>query len=50
MRFERWGCKRGMWGCRVVEGYTLGIVLGRGIVEDRLVMFLDCAVRRALFY
>ncbi|MDI8746234.1 hypothetical protein MJM83_29930, partial [Salmonella enterica subsp. enterica serovar Montevideo] len=39
----------GMWGCRVVAGYTLGIVLGMGVVGVWLGMFLDWAVRGALF-
>ncbi|MNR42208.1 MATE family multidrug exporter [compost metagenome] len=39
-----------MWGCRVVAGYGLGIMLGMGVVGVWLGMFLDWAVRGALFY
>jgi Na+-driven multidrug efflux pump len=37
-------------GCRVVAGYTLGVMLGWGVVGVWLGMFLDWAVRGALFY
>ena len=37
-------------GCRVVVGYTLGVMLGMGVVGVWLGMFLDWAVRGALFY
>ncbi len=36
-------------GCRVVAGYVLGIELGMGVVGVWLGMFLDWAVRGALF-
>ncbi|WLI78955.1 EmmdR/YeeO family multidrug/toxin efflux MATE transporter [Kosakonia sp. H02] len=49
-RFAMWVSMLGMWGCRVVAGYTLGIVLGMGVVGVWLGMFLDWAVRGAFFY
>ncbi|MEE3664471.1 EmmdR/YeeO family multidrug/toxin efflux MATE transporter [Brenneria sp. g21c3] len=49
-RFAMWVSMLGMWGCRVVAGYTLGIVLGMGVVGIWLGMFLDWAVRGAFFY
>jgi putative MATE family efflux protein len=49
-RFAMWVSMLGMWGCRVVVGYTLGIVLGMGVIGVWLGMFLDWAVRGALFY
>jgi Na+-driven multidrug efflux pump len=42
--YRCWAC------CRVVAGYTLGIVLGWGVVGVWLGMFFDWAVRAALFY
>ena len=45
-----WVTMLGMWGCRVVAGYVLGIELGMGVVGVWLGMFLDWAVRGALFY
>jgi Na+-driven multidrug efflux pump len=44
------GVDAGMWGCRVVAGYTLGIVLGMGVIGVWLGMVLDWAVRGVLFY
>lgn len=49
-RFAMWVSMLGMWGCRVVAGYTLGVMLGMGVVGVWLGMFLDWAVRGALFY
>lgn len=49
-RFAMWVSMLGMWGCRVVAGYTLGIMLGMGVVGVWLGMFMDWAVRGALFY
>ncbi|MNI56477.1 Multidrug resistance protein NorM [compost metagenome] len=49
-RFAMWVSMLGMWGCRVVAGYTLGIVLGMGVVGVWLGMFMDWAVRGVLFY
>ncbi|XIF02611.1 hypothetical protein ACF0H2_04270 [Serratia marcescens] len=49
-RFAMWVTMLGMWGCRVVAGYALGIELGMGVVGVWLGMFLDWAVRGALFY
>jgi Na+-driven multidrug efflux pump len=44
------GIDAGHVGCRVVAGYTLGIMLGMGVVGVWLGMFLDWAVRGVLFY
>lgn len=49
-RFAMWISMLGMWGCRVVAGYVLGIVLGFGVVGVWLGMFLDWAVRGVFFY
>ncbi|MBV8044878.1 MAG: EmmdR/YeeO family multidrug/toxin efflux MATE transporter [Pluralibacter sp.] len=49
-RFAMWVSMFSMWGCRVVAGYVLGIMLGMGVVGVWLGMFLDWAVRGALFY
>ncbi|WP_146000722.1 EmmdR/YeeO family multidrug/toxin efflux MATE transporter [Chimaeribacter coloradensis] len=49
-RFAMWVSMLGMWGCRVVAGYTLGIVLGLGVVGVWLGMFCDWMVRGAFFY
>lgn len=49
-RYAMWVAMIGMWCCRVVAGYTLGIVLGMGVVGVWLGMFLDWAVRGACFY
>ncbi|WJV40660.1 EmmdR/YeeO family multidrug/toxin efflux MATE transporter [Raoultella terrigena] len=50
VRYTMWVSMLGMWGCRVVAGYTLGIVLGMGVIGVWLGMVLDWAVRGALFY
>ncbi|QLY60608.1 EmmdR/YeeO family multidrug/toxin efflux MATE transporter [Citrobacter freundii] len=50
VRFAMWVSMLGMWGCRVVAGYTLGIVLDWGVVGVWMGMFFDWAVRAALFY
>ena len=50
VRFAMWISMLGMWGCRVVAGYTLGIVLGMGVVGVWLGMFFDWAVRGVCFY
>lgn len=49
-RYAMWVSMLGMWGCRVVVGYTLGIVLGWGVVGVWMGMFSDWAVRAILFY
>ncbi|VTN10137.1 MATE family multidrug exporter [Raoultella terrigena] len=38
-----------MWGCRVVAGYTLGIVLGMGVIGVWLGMVLDWAYAARCF-
>lgn len=49
-RFAMWVSMLGMWGCRVIAGYTLGVMLGMGVVGVWLGMFFDWAVRGAFFY
>lgn len=49
-RFAMWVSMFGMWCCRVIVGYTLGIVLGMGVVGVWLGMFFDWAVRGVCFY
>ncbi|MEA9390096.1 EmmdR/YeeO family multidrug/toxin efflux MATE transporter [Acerihabitans sp. TG2] len=49
-RFTMWISLLGMWGCRIVAGYILGIMLGFGVVGVWLGMFLDWAVRGVFFY
>lgn len=49
-RFTMWVSMLGMWGCRVVAGYTLGVMLGMGVIGVWLGMFSDWAVRGAFFY
>ncbi len=49
-RFAMWVSMLGMWGCRVVAGYLLGIVLGMGVIGVWLGMFLDWAVRGICFW
>ena len=41
VRYTMWVSMLGMWGCRVVAGYTLGIVLGMGVIGVWLGMVLD---------
>ncbi|MDU7297055.1 MAG: MATE family efflux transporter [Klebsiella pneumoniae] len=50
VRYTMWVSMLGMWGCRVVAGYTLGIVLEMGVIGVWLGMVLDWAVRGVLFY
>ncbi|WP_194206514.1 EmmdR/YeeO family multidrug/toxin efflux MATE transporter [Superficieibacter sp. 1612_C1] len=49
-RFSMWVSMLSMWGCRVVAGYVLGIMLGMGVVGVWLGMFFDWAVRGVCFY
>lgn len=49
-RYTMWISMIGMWGCRIVVGYILGIVLGFGVVGIWLGMFLDWIVRGACFW
>ncbi|MCS6067995.1 hypothetical protein LNO81_19195 [Klebsiella variicola subsp. variicola] len=49
VRYTMWVSMLGMWGCRVVAGYTLGIVLGMGVIGVWLGMVLDLGgARRAV--
>lgn len=50
VRFAMWVSMLSMWGCRVVVGYVLGIVLGWGVVGVWMGMFLDWATRAVMFY
>ncbi|WP_338557048.1 EmmdR/YeeO family multidrug/toxin efflux MATE transporter [Erwinia sp. E_sp_B01_3] len=49
-RFTMWVSLLGMWGCRIVAGYTLGVLLGFGVVGIWLGMFLDWIVRGLFFF
>lgn len=49
-RYAMWVSMLSMWGCRVVVGYVLGIMLGWGVVGVWMGMFADWAVRAVLFY
>ncbi|WP_034915816.1 EmmdR/YeeO family multidrug/toxin efflux MATE transporter [Erwinia sp. 9145] len=49
-RFTMWVSLLGMWGCRIVAGYTLGVMLGFGVVGIWMGMFLDWIVRALFFY
>lgn len=49
-RYTMWVSLLGMWGCRIVAGYALGIMLGMGVAGIWLGMFLDWLVRGLLFY
>ncbi|KAB8307389.1 EmmdR/YeeO family multidrug/toxin efflux MATE transporter [Erwinia endophytica] len=49
-RFTMWISLLGMWGCRIVAGYTLGVLLGFGVVGIWLGMFFDWIVRGIFFY
>ncbi|WP_037384136.1 EmmdR/YeeO family multidrug/toxin efflux MATE transporter [Serratia sp. DD3] len=49
-RFTMWVAMLSMWGCRVIVGYILGVVLGMGVVGVWLGMFFDWIVRGTFFY
>lgn len=49
-RFTMWATMAGMWLFRIVLGYTLGIVLGWGVIGVWMGMFVDWIVRATLFY
>ncbi|UIA85639.1 EmmdR/YeeO family multidrug/toxin efflux MATE transporter [Erwinia tracheiphila] len=49
-RFTMWVSMLGMWGCRIIAGYTLGVMLGFGVVGVWLGMVLDWIVRAIFFY
>ncbi|WP_067707401.1 MULTISPECIES: EmmdR/YeeO family multidrug/toxin efflux MATE transporter [unclassified Erwinia] len=49
-RYTMWISLLGMWGCRIVAGYTLGVLLGFGVVGIWMGMFLDWIVRGWFFY
>ncbi|EOS96281.1 EmmdR/YeeO family multidrug/toxin efflux MATE transporter [Erwinia tracheiphila] len=48
--FTMWVSMLGMWGCRIIAGYTLGVMLGFGVVGVWLGMVLDWIVRAIFFY
>ncbi len=47
-RYTMWVSMLGMWGCRIVAGYTLGVILGWGVNGVWMGMFLDWIVRAVL--
>ncbi|WP_413725879.1 EmmdR/YeeO family multidrug/toxin efflux MATE transporter [Sodalis sp. RH16] len=49
-RYTMYVSMLGMWGCRIVAGYTLGVILGWGVNGVWMGMFLDWIVRAAFFY
>lgn len=49
-KFAMWATMAGMWVFRIVLGYTLGIVLGLGVLGVWMGMFIDWMVRATLFY
>ncbi|WP_192458781.1 EmmdR/YeeO family multidrug/toxin efflux MATE transporter [Musicola keenii] len=48
--YTMWVALAGMWGCRVIAGYILGVILGFGVVGVWMGMFFDWIVRGILFY
>lgn len=48
--YTMWVAMAGMWGCRIVAGYILGVMLGFGVVGVWMGMFFDWIVRGILFY
>ncbi|MFS2225028.1 EmmdR/YeeO family multidrug/toxin efflux MATE transporter [Pantoea sp. B65] len=49
-RYTMWVSMLSMWGCRIVVGYTLGIVCDFGVVGIWLGMFFDWIVRAICFW
>jgi len=49
-RFTMWVSLLSMWGGRIVAGYTLGVVLGFGVIGIWLGMCLDWIIRGSFFY
>ncbi|MDW9426961.1 EmmdR/YeeO family multidrug/toxin efflux MATE transporter, partial [Yersinia enterocolitica] len=49
-RYTMWVALAGMWGCRIIAGYILGVTLGFGVTGVWMGMFLDRIVRGVLFY
>lgn len=49
-RFTMWVAMISMWGCRIVAGYILGVVLGMGVIGVWSGMFLDWTVRGICYY
>ncbi|AYW93592.1 EmmdR/YeeO family multidrug/toxin efflux MATE transporter [Yersinia pseudotuberculosis] len=48
--YTMWVALVGMWGCRIIAGYILGVTLGFGVTGVWMGMFLDWIVRGVLFY
>lgn len=48
--YTMWVALAGMWGCRIIAGYILGVTLGFGVTGVWMGMFLDWMVRGVLFY
>ncbi|WP_233970122.1 EmmdR/YeeO family multidrug/toxin efflux MATE transporter [Pectobacterium versatile] len=48
--YTMWVAMAGMWGCRVVAGYILGVMLGFGVIGVWMGMFFDWIVRGFFYY
>ncbi|EHD20980.1 MULTISPECIES: EmmdR/YeeO family multidrug/toxin efflux MATE transporter [Brenneria] len=48
--YSMWVAMAGMWGCRVIAGYILGVILGFGVIGVWMGMCFDWVVRGVLFY
>ncbi|WP_237476177.1 EmmdR/YeeO family multidrug/toxin efflux MATE transporter [Vibrio eleionomae] len=50
VRFSMWTAIASMWGCRVVIGYSLGILLNMSVYGIWLGMFADWWIRAGLYF
>ncbi|MFC3395961.1 EmmdR/YeeO family multidrug/toxin efflux MATE transporter [Brenneria rubrifaciens] len=48
--YTMWIAMGGMWGCRVIAGYILGVMLGFGVIGVWMGMFLDWIIRGFFYY
>ncbi|MEQ9902318.1 EmmdR/YeeO family multidrug/toxin efflux MATE transporter [Pectobacterium aroidearum] len=48
--YTMWVAMAGMWGCRVIAGYILGVMLGFGVIGVWMGMFFDWIVRGFFYY
>ncbi|MFP9229589.1 EmmdR/YeeO family multidrug/toxin efflux MATE transporter [Pectobacterium cacticida] len=48
--YTMWVAMAGMWGCRVIAGYILGIMLGFGVIGVWMGMFFDWILRGFFYY
>lgn len=46
--YSMWVAMAGMWGCRVIAGYILGVILGFGVIGVWMGMCFDWVVRGVL--